>query len=77
MAIYYQKNNHIVVQRHEKLPPISGVPVDTPETFSIDNIDTFSDIGLLQASLDFGADSYIRNRVTYKPIFKLYNSFYQ
>lgn len=77
MAIYYHKNNKISIDRYDNLPPISGITLDNPQKISINSLTVESDFGLLQSSLDFGSDSYIRNNIKYKPIFKLYNKFYQ
>jgi hypothetical protein len=77
MAIYYQHNNKINIDRYGDYPKISGISINNPDKFYLDNIDTVSELGSLQYSLDFGSDSYIQNNITYKPIFKLYNKFFQ
>lgn len=77
MTIYYSKNNKIYADRYDKLPTISGIVFDTPETFIVKNQSIYSNNGKLESSIQFGTDTYILDNITFKPIFKLYHKFFK
>lgn len=85
--MYYIQNNSIVADRYSTAPkyltdsvpslPNSNINIKDITTISIPNSSTYSDLSALENSIVFGYDRYIYNKIQYKPIFTLYNKFYQ
>lgn len=85
MAIYYVQSNHIIADRCS-LPYKSSNNVSMFDTnINLNNILTIfipnpilkTNLSELTASQQFGYDRYVSRGLQYKPIFLLYNKFYQ